>query len=307
MKSITHEDVQRYFDLGNEDLLKQRIESIHSVFDEYGIDNFSISYSGGKDSNVLHKLIDLAVPGNKIPRVFMYTGIELDSVVDFVKRLSEVDSRIHLIYPQVGIKQSLERDGYPFKSKAHSRKVDVYQRNGITKGVYNYVNGDGNPKHFRFVCPEKLKFQFTPENKLRISALYCVNMKEEPLQRWQKMMGRSIGITGLRQAEGGNRVNVKCLSMRETESTPRFFNPLSICDDDFIEWMIQKYDIKLPDVYYPPYNFERTGCKGCPFNMNLQDELDVLEKYFPKERKQCEAIWKPVYDEYRRLDYRLCK
>lgn len=41
------------------------------------------------------------------------------------------------------------------------------------------------------------------------------------------------------------------------------------------------------------------------FNIHLQKELDVLEKYFPTERKQCEIIWKPVYDEYRRIGYRL--
>ena len=27
----------------------------------------------------------------------------------------------------------------------------------------------------------------------------------------------------------------------------------------------------------------------------------------PNERKQCEYIWKPVYEEYRRLGYRLKK
>lgn len=29
--------------------------------------------------------------------------------------------------------------------------------------------------------------------------------------------------------------------------------------------------------------------------------------YMPIERRQCEIIWKPVYDEYRRLNYRLTK
>ncbi len=70
-------------------------------------------------------------------------------------------------------------------------------------------------------------------------------------------------------------------------------------------WFISEYNIRICDIYYPPYNFERTGCKGCPFNIHLQKELDVLEKYFPDEKKQCEIIWKPVYDEYRRLGYRL--
>lgn len=74
---------------------------------------------------------------------------------------------------------------------------------------------------------------------------------------------------------------------------------------DWENWFIDKYNIALPIVYYPPYNFSRTGCKGCPFAIYLQKELDVLQEYFPSERKQCEAIWAPVYAEYRRLGYRL--
>ena len=68
---------------------------------------------------------------------------------------------------------------------------------------------------------------------------------------------------------------------------------------------LSEYNIDICDIYKPPYNFVRTGCKGCPFALNLQEELDTLEKYFPNERKQCEIIWKPVYDEYRRIGYRL--
>jgi hypothetical protein len=30
----------------------------------------------------------------------------------------------------VPIKQMLEKDGYPFKSKQHAKWVDMYQRNG---------------------------------------------------------------------------------------------------------------------------------------------------------------------------------
>jgi hypothetical protein len=32
-----------------------------------------------------------------------------------------------------------------------------------------------------------------------------------------------------------------------------------------------------------------------------------MERLLPAERKQCEYIWKPVYEEYRRLGYRLRK
>lgn len=70
---------------------------------------------------------------------------------------------------------------------------------------------------------------------------------------------------------------------------------------------LEEYHVEICDLYKDPYNFPRTGCKGCPFALNLQEELDTLEKFFPEERKQCEIIWKPVYDEYRRLGYRLRK
>ena len=38
-----------------------------------------------------------------------------------------------------------------------------------------------------------------------------------------------------------------------------------------------------------------------------QKQLDIMEELLPNEKKQCELIWKPVYDEYRRIDYRLRK
>jgi len=35
--------------------------------------------------------------------------------------------------------------------------------------------------------------------------------------------------------------------------------------------------------------------------------LDTLEQVAPTERKRAEWLWKPVYDEYRRIGYRLRK
>lgn len=49
-------------------------------------------------------------------------------------------------------------------------------------------------------------------------------------------------------------------------------------------------------------------CHGCgkPVKMRYR-KPDILQEFFPNERKQCEIIWKPVCDEYRRLGYRLKK
>lgn len=68
-------------------ILQNRIFRIFNVITEYGEENFSLSFSGGKDSTVLHYLLDMAVPGNKIPRVYADTGIEYTFVRSFVRWL----------------------------------------------------------------------------------------------------------------------------------------------------------------------------------------------------------------------------
>lgn len=85
-----------------------------------------MSFSGGKDSTILHYLLDIALPNNKIPRVFINTGIEYNKIVEFVKGLAEKDSRFVLLKPTQNIKQTLEKYGYPFKSKQHAHNLELY-------------------------------------------------------------------------------------------------------------------------------------------------------------------------------------
>lgn len=85
------------------------------------------------------------------------------------------------------------------------------------------------------------------------------------------------------------------------------FHPLAKVSDKWENEFVENEKIKLSKLYYYPYNFKRTGCKGCPFAFDLQEQLTTMELYLPNERKQCEIIWKPVYDEYRRIGYRLDK
>lgn len=73
----------------NELLLFDRVNVIKDTINKYGENNFYLSFSGGKDSTILHYLIDMALPNNKIPRVFINTGIEYTAIVEFVKELAE--------------------------------------------------------------------------------------------------------------------------------------------------------------------------------------------------------------------------
>lgn len=287
--------------MDNEFLLQDRLQKIRQIINQYGEENFYISFSGGKDSTVLSHIIDMAFPDNKIPRVYANTGIELNMIRDFVYELQKTDDRIEIIKPSIPIKEMLERDGYPFKSKKHAKKLGTYQRHGMTKTTINYLNPSEDCK--TFACPKLLRYQFTPEFKLKVDYKCCVNLKEKPLHEWGKANKKPYSIIGIRHDEGGSRGKAKCLAFADGKL--RNFHPLIPVSDEWEDWVIETYNIKICDIYKPPYNFTRPGCKGCPFALYLQKELDTLERFFPNERKQCEYIWKPVYDEYRRIGYRL--
>lgn len=292
----------------NEFILFDRITKIQSVIRQYGEENFYISFSGGKDSTVLSWLVDEALPGNKIPRVYADTGIELKMIRDFVMNKAKTDDRFHIIKPSKPIIPTLREVGYPFKSKVHASKLASYQNHistdgKISKAVQGYARGEY--KRHDANCPKILTYQFNPEYALKVSAKCCIEMKEKPLERWSKEQRKPFGMIGIRGSEGGRREHAQCLAFHGDKLW--HFQPLVIVSDEWEEWLIEEKGIEICDIYRPPYNFRRTGCKGCPFNQHLQRELDTLEKYFPNERKQCEIIWKPVYQEYRRLGYRLNK
>ena len=284
--------------------LNDRIAKIKSM-NEYDFNlNAYISFSGGKDSTVVHYLIDMALPGNKIPRVYFNTGIEYKSVLNYVRELAKTDDRIVIVNSGVNIQSMLESVGYPFKSKEHSQKVSYYQNSGMGKTVLNYL---GKGTKTDFLCPEKLKYNFTPEFKIKVSDKCCYKLKKEPAEKWGRENKRPITITGIRQKEKGLRQSMagcaifyddKCKELKK-------FHPLFPLDDWWLDEFIKRNEIKLCELYYPPYNFKRTGCVCCPYSTDLQTQLDKLSLYLPAERKRAELIWREVYVEYRRIGYRL--
>lgn len=288
--------------MDNEWLLFDRVEKIKQIINQYGDDNFYISFSGGKDSTILHHLVDMALPDNKIPRVFSNTGIEYNMILEFVKDQAINDSRFKIIYPKKNIKNMLENVGYPFKSKQHSHIVGIFQRSGKSLSVRKYLKEvEGNTV---ICCPKKLQYQFTDNFNIKLSDKCCYELKKKPFKQWEKENNKTIAITGMRTEEGGQRMGINCIVMDKDKNIIKF-HPLSVVSNEWEEWFIKKFNIELCELYYPPYNFERTGCKGCPFALHLQEQLDLMEKLLPNERKQCEFIWQPVYEEYRRIGYRL--
>lgn len=252
----------------NDFILFDRIEVIKKTIEKYGEENFYISFSGGKDSTVLHHLIDEAIPGNQIPRVFMNTGIEYNDIRRFVEELTENDFRFVIVNSKVNIPQMLKEKGYPFKSKFHAEQVRRFQLKGdfekTNRNYYEGVKASGVEVSAKFKCPEILKYQFSKDFNIPLSPNCCNELKKKPLHKWEEENKRKIAIIGLRQAEGGIRsMHEGCILTKNNVVVK--FKPLNPVNDDWMEWYIKERNIKLCKLYYPPYNFQRTGCKGCVY------------------------------------------
>ena len=284
--------------------LFDRLNVIRDVNKQHDLEhNAYLSFSGGKDSTILHYLLDMALPNNRIPRVFINTGIEYNDIVAFVKELAKQDDRFVILKPSVPIKPMLEKFGYPFKSKEHTLRVEQFNRGTNAKFIQKYL-GKTDYKG-KYMCPKILLYQFEEKGKYNYSNLCCQKLKKEPIHKWQKENKKTITLTGMRADEGGNRQRLGCIITDSRTKKVVKFHPLIKVNDEWENEFVEHENIKLCKLYYPPYNFARTGCKGCPFALTLAEQLETMAKYLPNERKQCEVIWKPVYDEYRRLNYRL--
>lgn len=284
-------------------LLQDRIQKIQQVNGDLNLDATAhVSFSGGKDSLILSKLVDLALPKNHIPRVYANTGIEYTAQVKFVKKLQKDDTRIIILPPKKNVRETLDEVGYPFKSKFHSHMMNTLQNSGMTESLKKYFYPARNTASS---CPAVLQYQATETLPFKISDRCCAEFKKKAFTPFEKATGRKVAITGMRSAEGGKREKLNCLTYKR--GVVRHFHPLLVVGDDFCDFFVKRFDIELSPLYYAPYNFKRTGCRGCPYNRHLRENLETLAMFAPQEVKAAFSVFKPVYDEYRRLGYRLGK
>lgn len=150
-----------------------------------------------------------------------------------------------------------------------------------------------------------LEYQFEKNGgfNLKISDKCCYRLKKEVAHKYEKDNNKYITITGIRADEGGMRNQGGCTVFDGNDL--KKFHPLKVVSDEWEKEFIDKYNVKLCKLYYPPFNFERTGCRSCPFAMNVGEELEQLYKLLPNEYKISVQLWKPVFDEYVRIGYRL--
>ena len=143
-----------------------------------------------------------------------------------------------MISPRKNIVKTLERVGYPFKSKEHSLKVGEYKKGSRAKNVIYYKTMQGKSK---FACPQSLLYQYGDDFNLKISNKCCYEFKKYVIKDWEKISFKTVVITGMRKSEGGQREKMTCTVFGKGEL--KKFHPLAVITDKWEDWFIDKYNI----------------------------------------------------------------
>ena len=172
-------------------LLFDRLEAIKTVNNKFDLLNNSyLSFSGGKDSTILHYLLDMALPNNKIPRIFIDTGIEYNLIRKYAIDMANKDDRFIILRPSKPIKQTLEKVGYPFKSKEHSLRVEQFNKGSNAKFINKYIWKTEYKGKYR--CPKILLYQFENKGQYNYSNRCCLEMKKSQLINGRKSIIKKL-------------------------------------------------------------------------------------------------------------------
>lgn len=279
------------------------------------------SISGGSDSDVMLDICWRCDKDNKIDYVWFDTGLEYQATKDHLNFL-EKKYGIKIIHYKAlkPIPTSCRSNGQPFISKYVSECLGRLQKYGFkfedepldvllerycifTNGEYRgcksalmwWCNANGEKSRFNINCNKWLK-EFMIENppSFKISNKCCKYAKKDVAHKLIKELNYDLNIVGVRKSEGGARATAYKNCFDESGDTFDNYRPLFWYKDSDKEEYCRHYKISHSKCY-TEYGLIRTGCAGCSFGRDFEEELKVIQKHEPKLYKAVNNIFRDSY------------
>lgn len=260
-------------------------------------DCIAISVSGGSDSDCIVHLVCTYFPEylSKCKFVFVNTGLEYDATK---RHLCDLEKRYGITIDRIrgkSVVMVVREYGIPILSKYKSEMIRKHM-NGI-QYAWGYIFGDKvKTNHsMMFTDAQKTLVQYLVDNQIKISALCCTYSKKKPLKHFQKEHEIDLSVTGERQAEGGQRALAHSSCFQEYKNDISRYMPLWWWSDETKADFKAKEEIRYSDCY-EVWGMKRTGCCGCPFNLNISDDLQAMYEYEPRLFKACMNVFGQAYE-----------
>lgn len=291
------------------------------------------SISGGSDSDIVLDICEKCDKDHKIEYVWFDTGLEYQATKEHLKFLERKYGIEIKQYKAIKpIPTCCRQYGQPFISKRVSDYISRLQKHnfqweddsfdilvkryckwnkkrkryvGCVAALQWWCNDWGDNSRFNINQNKWLK-EFIIENHpwFLISDRCCKYAKKDVGNKCIKENEYNLDIVGVRKAEGGNR-STAYKSCFDEKSVCDNYRPLFWYKNSDKEDYEKHYGI-VHSRCYTEYGLKRTGCAGCPFGRDFEQELEIIKLYEPKLFVAVNNIFGDSY-EYTRKYREFCK
>lgn len=301
---------------------KGNIPKNKEIFDSFLVTNNKInsynsilcSVSGGADSDIMMDLF-CRVNKDNVKFVFFDTGLEYQATKDHLQYLQEkYNTEIIWIKAKKPIPITCKEYGQPFISKQVSEWIERLQRHNFKwedksfEELYKeypkcksslkwWCNEFGEKSRFNICYNKGLKeFMMLNPPKFKISPKCCKFAKKGPVHDFIKDNDFDLNCYGVRKAEGGTRSTAykNCFTNNEENNDIDEYRPIFWYKNKTKKIYEDHFDIKHSKCY-TEYGLTRTGCAGCPYNQDFEEELKIIQTYEPKLFNAVNNIFKDSY------------
>lgn len=292
------------------------------------------SISGGSDSDIMLDICVKCDKDKKIDYAWFDTGLEYQATKEHLEYL---ENKYNIeIRPYKAIKPiptCCRKYGQPFLSKQVSEFIKRLQKHnfkwenepieillpkycewnenkkcwiGCKSALEWWCGAKGESSHFNIIQNKWLKeFIIANPPQFKISNLCCQYAKKNVYHKLISEFGYDLNIVGIRKAEGGARSTAYKSCFDDNDGECDVYRPLFWYKNADKKDYELHYDIAHSECYIE-YGLKRTGCAGCPYGRNFENELEVIEKYELKLYKTINNIFGDSY-EYTRKYKEFCK
>ena len=277
-----------------------------------------VAVSGGSDSDTMLDLIAQLDPMHKATYVYYDTGMEYEATKRHLDELEEkYDIQIERVAPQLPIPTCCRKYGVPFWSKRVSEYIYRLQSHGFKwedepfevlleryprckSALMWWCNewprkDNGKESAFNIAYTPYLKEFMLMNNPPKISAKCCEYAKKGPANRYEAEHSFDLNCTGVRKVEKGARATTHKTCFSKTSSGADTYRPVFWLSDADKQEYKEHYGLTYSDCY-EVWGMKRTGCPGCPYGKEFEQELELMQKYEPKFYRAALKIFGESYE-----------
>lgn len=279
-------------------------------------ENIVASISGGADSDLVLDILSKLDSDKKTQYIFFDTGLEYQATKDHLKYLEDkYGIEIKVEKAVKPIPTCCRTYGQPFLSKQVSEFISRLQRHDFKwedkplgellteypkckASLRWWCNDWGANSKFNISYNKWLKeFMINTPPPHYISNKCCYYAKKFVAHKYKVANNIHLSITGVRKSEGGARATAykNCFTYRQDDGEADEFRIIFWYTNDDKEAYENQFNITHSKCY-TEYGLKRTGCAGCPFGRDFEQELEVIEKYEPKLYKAVNKIFGDSYE-----------